>query len=1252
MKKQIIKKAGMVMLLFFAFVYAQAGFVPVISTTPACHNNDGSVTITGTGDPGPYSFYIYGNGIYQGDSNAISSYTFTGLAPGIYQFLAYSSVGDQQPGTFEIVATDNVTIATTQPVCPVSSTGSAVATVNGGTPPYTYLWSNGATTQSVNNLPVNQNTLTVTDAAGCQAIATDTVQIISNVHATIAHSGPACSGVLTVTGSGGTTPYSYVWSTGATTASISGLTNSTTYIVSVSDANGCGTIAASGTTNTGLAFDSLHTQVAQASCGNNGSISVVMASGTAPYTFVWSNGATTSTITGLSQNTYTVTATDANGCTGYYNYYLYSNSLVEYNYFGNPSCGTSTGDIQVYAYGGTSPYSFTWSNDANNHTSFDTILAAGTYYYTVSDNSGCSITDSVHLIPQGNFTAQVSVSPIICPATTGGSMTVNVTGAGPYTYLWSNGSTTQTLNNLTHGSYFTVTVFDGNGCQTLAYSSDSISIIPPFTDTLLVPACGNSATISATGNTGPFTYLWSNGATTATIGYTLYTTYTITITDAHGCSDYKYFYPYTTGLQLDSMNNMVNPTCTTGGGIKAVPLNGVAPFHYVWSNGATTDSIGGLSSGYYQVTATDANGCSGIAYYYLQQNSISVSPGNTYPSCGGTNGSITLYPYGGTLPYNYAWSNNTNNHSATASGLSTGTYTYTVTDAGGCSSTGSETLTAQGNFIVNVTTTPTGCNPNVPTGAINVTVANGGTPPFTFSWQVWYPNGLGYFDTTTSAGFGGLAYSTSAWLISATDANGCTDSSAIYTSMDTGGAYINYAAACYDDITGYVYTDLNGNCSKDAGEPGNAGTIVIASGNGATYYANTDSNGFYDIQVLPGSYNVTTYSNGGACIESSCIASYSPALSGTGAVSANNNFGFTSGPTYDLVVHTGYYPSSPGSVKEYWVYYYNQGNTTANNAVLTFVHDPNLTLASTTPSYSSYDAATRTITWNLGTVPPSQWIIWTQKVTMDFNVPSNLPLGTMLTAYDSITPIAGDCDPSNNVQLLSDDVSGSHDPNEKSVSPSGNIPAGQEVLNYTIRFQNTGNAPAIKVVITDTLSPLVDPATLVVGASNFPYKYTLSGTGVLTFTFDPIYLTDTAQSVDSSIGFVNYSIHINGGIPAGAQIKNTANIFFDLNPAIVTNTTVSTLIASTVGLKNISSANMSVSVSPNPVHDKSLFSINGATGEVLFQVHDIAGQKIFEETTSNPEILFEGGAFAPGMYVYTARDTKGNICTGKIVIAH
>ncbi|WP_460504239.1 SprB repeat-containing protein, partial [Hymenobacter agri] len=201
--------------------------------------------------------------------------------------------------------------------CYEAANGSVDLTVSGGTAPYTYLWSNGATTQDLAALPAGTYSVTVTDANGCSAISSGTVgrpaQLLASAQATAAQCAGG-TGSVALTVSGGTAPFAYRWSNGATTQSLSGLTAGT-YSVTVTDANGCSATASatiSEPTQLRATASATGTTCYDAS---NGAMTLAVSGGTAPYTYLWSNGATTQNLSGLAAGTYTVTVTDAGGCT-------------------------------------------------------------------------------------------------------------------------------------------------------------------------------------------------------------------------------------------------------------------------------------------------------------------------------------------------------------------------------------------------------------------------------------------------------------------------------------------------------------------------------------------------------------------------------------------------------------------------------------------------------------------------------------------------------------------------------------------------------------------------------------------------------------------------------------------------------------------------------------------------------------------------------------------------------------------------
>ena len=917
------------------------------------------------------------------------------------------------------------------------------------------------------------------------------------------------------------------------------------------------------------------------------------------------------------------------------------------------SCQTNTGAVTFTVTNGTGgPYTFYLGELSPPYTSHQgqssptfTNLAPGEYQvYLLGSNDSAT---AIFTIPSVvNVTKVETNTP--CPATTGSIVTTTTGGTGSYTYHWSNGATTANLSNL-GGGVFNLTVTDGNGC--VADIEDTIYATSAMT-IMITPggsSCNPILTALATGGTGSVTYGWSNQATSAAItNLTSNVTYTVTAFDANGCTATNSYTPTITPLRVDSNTSVVNnPSCTANSGSIAINMNnGTAPFSYLWTNGATTGTISGLASGQYEVTVTDVNGCSGTGWFDLNyQSTINLYITQEIdPNCGQSNGSLSVNNAG--VGVTYVWSNG--GTSLTISNLAAGTYNVTASSTDGCTATTGYSITGIPGFSVSVTSTPTACDTSLHTGSITAIVTGTGVAPYSFVWTNHdWNNGTNTVIGTTQT-VSNLGISNGYISLVVTDAIGCTTSRS-----DT--AWIHLDPSCFDHITGNVFNDANGNCTLDAGETGiSNATIIVSGSNGSTYFGNPDSSGFYDVQVLPGTYLTTiNFWNNGACTLNACTSSYTSTFTTTGQISSGNNFGLNSGAaTFDLGVHMGYQGSAPGQSREYWVYYYNYGQTSVANGTLTFVHDPNITLTSTTPAYTSYDAATYTITWDIvNNLGPMQGLDEAHRVIMYFDIPNTVTLGTELTAQAGLLPVANDCDPTNNYQSLTDVVSASHDPNHKEVSPSGNLSAADSVLTYTIRFQNTGNAAASLVVISDTLSPNVDPASVQPGASSSPYTWKLSGNGILTFTFEPINLVDSSQSVAGSEGFVMYTIKTKPNLPLGTQINNTAYIYFDANQPVVTNTTTSLRSNNPTGIHSITGGGaMTSQVIPNPVHNQARIEFGGSTGLISIKLVDELGNVIATGNFDNQYYTLDAEKLASGIYFYTAKDAAGNVATGKISV--
>jgi len=415
-------------------------------------------------------------------------------------------------------------------------------TPTGGTIPYSYSWSTtpSQTTQDLSALCAGIYTCNITDANNCTAVFIDTVTqpAVLNVSATAnTGCGSACDKSGSATPTGGTAPYTYLWSPGGqTTATATGLCAGS-FTVTVTDANGCTSIAAvSIISPTTLAATSTCNAV---SCfgGSNGTSTAIQTGGTGPYTYAWSTtpAQTTATATGLIAGTYTCIVTDANGCTTSTNCAVTqpASAVVATAICTSAVCFGGVGSSFAAATGGTSPYTYLWNSTPAQTTATATGLAAGTYTCTVTDANGCTTSATCTVTQPPALSISTSSTSAPCGTCPTGSTTATVTGGtSPYTYMWApGGCATANCTGLIPGTY-TVTVTDANGCtgtQTVVvvnsigieemYNLGGVSVYPNPSSGIFVLETGkiNNAQVEITNVVGSVVFVSEIKNTTSTI---------------------------------------------------------------------------------------------------------------------------------------------------------------------------------------------------------------------------------------------------------------------------------------------------------------------------------------------------------------------------------------------------------------------------------------------------------------------------------------------------------------------------------------------------------------------------------------------------------------------------------------------------------------------------------------------------------------------------------------------------------------
>lgn len=632
--------------------------------------------------------------------------------------------------------------------------GTAMVNPTGGTEPYYYLWSNGETTQTVENLPPGEYTVTVQDFNGCAAVEMVTVEeficpelTIFSVHEDILCNGE-CNGFIEVTEvDNGVAPLQYNWSSGQTTNLITDLCAGE-YTVTATDAVNCAIVS-----ETIVVIEPLELLIVTESTpetgadDNDGTATVVPDGGTVPYTYAWSNGQTSQTITDLEPGTYTVTVTDAAGCTkedwtivAPYDCEQFTiESLSE-----NTGCFDSCdGFIEIMETGnGQEPYLYEWSNGDVDAIAGD--LCAGEYEVTISDAAGCETVFEFEITAPEALEALVVVTGETSFGANDGTASVTMSGGTfPYDVEWSNGMNGTEITGLAPGEY-TATITDGNGCTTVEaftineFTCPDLTVTSSHTDVLCFNACTGELSVDGlTNGMEPYTYEWSNGETSAYIDGLCAGNYEVTVTDANNCSTSTSF-EITQPIALIAIVAATDETANDAndGTASVTAEGGTAPYSYTWSNGSTETDITDLAPGNYTVTITDANGCtttenSIVNEFICPDLSVQANLTNLicFDECTGVIGVTGIL--NGSEPLNYAWSNGETGPDI--DGLCAGEFEVTVTDAKNCTVTAGFELTQPDELLLQVSKTDeTGTGSNDGTAAATAT---GGTPPYTFSWS-------------------------------------------------------------------------------------------------------------------------------------------------------------------------------------------------------------------------------------------------------------------------------------------------------------------------------------------------------------------------------------------------------------------------------------------------------------------------------------------------------------------------------------
>lgn len=720
---------------------------PKVNVLGAITCEAGCVSLTATGGGGGIKPYTYN---WSSGQTGVGPHSVCPTSTSIYTVTITDAAGNTGEDTALVFVRPGITSITTASVnvkCKGDSNGELSVTPSGGIVPYTYSWSTGATAQTITGLPANSYSVSIMDSLGCML---DTVLTLigpdSIVPVTV--STPAVcggnNGSVTVAVSGGTGPYTYLWSpiggTGQTADNIS----PGNYAVTITDANNCTASTTAIVNNSGGMTGSIKS-FTNVTCNglSDGTAVAVSTGGTAPISFKWSpGGGTDSAAIKLSAGIYTVTITDANNCMSVTTVEITEpDSIVLTVATSDANCGGSNGSATVSGLGGAGSLNYLWTPGGAT-TPVAGGLTPGNYTVSVTDANGCTNSTSVIINNLNGPAVSINSTGAKCNGATNGSAIANVTGgAGPYTYSWQpSGNTTNSETNLSAGIY-TVNVTDSAGC--IIVSTVTVTEPPPISIIVAVTdgTCGianGSAVATVTGAVGTITYVWSpSGVAGDTAKALIANTYTVLVTDANNCTQSTTAIVGNTPPVSVSATVVDSVSCNGGndGSVVATSGGGTAPVTFVWlPSGGAGQTASALIAGNYTVSVTDSKGCTSTSDVIITEPDpivLNVPPPSVL--CIGQSTVLTAVAAGGTAGYNYLWmpGTQTGTNISVTPAITT-TYTVTATDSKGCVSAGQTvTVNVKPPLQLDAGVTQTVCAG----GSVTLSAtATGGDGNFLFNW--------------------------------------------------------------------------------------------------------------------------------------------------------------------------------------------------------------------------------------------------------------------------------------------------------------------------------------------------------------------------------------------------------------------------------------------------------------------------------------------------------------------------------------